>query len=83
MTNKTPPKQDRPPVDETRMAYEAHTLAQMLYGQLAMTHSWTMNTLPPGVHGPQAAQPPLFQQPQPPQVTLGPSARFHGWGWGR
>jgi len=83
MTNKTPAKEDRPPIDETRMAYEAHTLAQMLYGQLAMTQHWTTTAYPPGAHGPFAAQSHLFQQPQPPQMAYGPPVPYHGWGWGR
>lgn len=85
MTTKTPPqKQEQPPVDETRMAYEAHTLARMLYGQLAMTHPWTMTAYPPGVHGTFGVQPPFrLPQQQPPQMTFGPSAHLQGWGWGR
>ena len=37
MTTKNAPKKEQPPVDETRLAYEAHTLAQMLFYQLAAT----------------------------------------------
>ena len=35
-----------PSQDEIRNAYEIHTLAQTLYGQLAMTHPW-IATMPP------------------------------------
>jgi hypothetical protein len=37
-----------PSQEEIRTAYEIHTLSQMLYGQLAMTHPWL--AMPP-VHG--------------------------------
>ena len=80
MTDKTPHKQGPPPVDQTRMAYEAHTLAQMLYGQLAVTHPWSVTPSAFQVHDP------FPQQPFPntmPQMTWSPWSQFTGWGWGR
>jgi hypothetical protein len=39
-----------PSQEEIRNAYEIHTLAQMLYGQLAMTHPWAAAMPAANVH---------------------------------
>jgi len=36
----TPANSAAPSPDDLRAVYEVHTLAQMLYGHLAMTHPW-------------------------------------------
>jgi hypothetical protein len=36
----------RPTQDEIQAAYQVHTLAQMLYGRMAMTHPWLGSSLP-------------------------------------
>ena len=49
MTTKTPEKKEpaagqthfRPPQEDMQTAYQIHTLAQMLYGQISTPHPWT------------------------------------------
>ena len=38
-----------PTEQELQAAYQVHTLAQMLYGQLAMTHPWIASMPPTGM----------------------------------
>jgi hypothetical protein len=70
MTTKTAGKTPKgqpdigPAQPDLQAAYQVHTLAQMLYGQLATTHPWIQPTWPtPGVD-PLAMQPPTtWHQP--------------------
>jgi hypothetical protein len=66
-----PPMQGTPTAEDLRTAYEIHTLAQMVYGQLAATHPWmATQTWPMGtMHHP--AQP----------MTSWPRAGTPTWGW--
>lgn len=55
MTTKTAPKTQHdepksvdPSREEIQTAFQVHTLAQMLYGQLAAKHSWTAPTMTAG-----------------------------------
>jgi hypothetical protein len=51
MTTKSPDKQAagpekaRPPQESMQAAYQVHTLAQMLYGQLPVANPWAAYTL--------------------------------------
>jgi len=45
---KDPRSADTPSQEEVRTAHQIHTLAQMLYGRLAMSNPW-MATPPPGI----------------------------------
>jgi hypothetical protein len=62
-----------PSQDEIRNAYEIHTLAQMLYGQLAMTHPW-IATMPParGFDPVASFQPTPWTQGGPGMWNVGP-----------
>ena len=62
-----------PSQDEIRNAYEIHTLAQMLYGQLAMTHPW-IATMPParGFDSVASFQPMPWTQGGPGMWNVGP-----------
>ena len=59
--------------DEMRNAYEIHTLAQMLYGQLAMTHP-LIATMPParGFDPLASFQPTPWMQGGPGMWNVGP-----------
>jgi hypothetical protein len=90
---KTPHEQERaamPSQQDMQMAYRAHTLAQMLYGQLAMTHPWIGPAYPPSPYdflsGPQmspwAAQWPPMWGAGPMDPWAGPFPQtfgFHGF----
>jgi len=91
-TGKIPEEQQRaaPSQSDMQLAYQAHTLAQMLYGQLAMTHSWIGQAQPPLTYepwtGPQfmpwAAQwPPVWGAvPMDPTIhQVPPMTGFHGF----
>ena len=62
-----------PSQDEIRNAYEIHTLAQMLYGQLAMTHPG-IATMPParGFDSVASFQPMPWTQGGPGMWNVGP-----------
>jgi hypothetical protein len=86
MTTKNSIKPESAPVDATRMAYEAHTLAQMLYGQLLAGYPWMMTgtttALPHQVPEPFMPfhTPPWRAEPLPPHTAWGQWGHVPYWG---
>lgn len=81
MTTKTAGKTPKgepevgPTQPELQAAYQIHTLAQMLYGQLATAHPWMQPTWPTATVDPLVGQPPMsWHQPH---WTQG----WHGYGF--